>query len=159
MHFFEGIGNQRYSKHFLKRNKHETEAFRKLLTNDWRNRLFILYCRQIENPIAKFYPPQKNSRLKYQWSSLCTTKNTPSAQINEQTTQILSQLDLLDLNKSNPSKLTFFFWHPLKNHPAKHTRSYSSLTHFYNRSYGKQHGVISLFWTPINLWTYRWLNA
>ncbi len=109
MHFFEGIGDQRYSKRFLKRNKHETEAFRKLLTNDWRNRLFILYCRQMENPIAKFYPPQKNSRLKYQWSSQRTTKNTPSAQTNEQTTQILSQLDFLDLNKSNSSKLTFFF--------------------------------------------------
>ena len=109
MHFFEGIGNQRYSKRFLKRNKHETEAFRKLLTNDWRNRLFILYCRQMENPIAIFYPPQKNSRLKYQWLCQRTTKNTPSAQTNEQTTQILSQLDFLDLNKSNSSKLTFFF--------------------------------------------------
>ena len=63
----------------------------------------------MENPIAKFYPPQKNSRLKYQWSSQRTTKNTPSAQTNEQTTQILSQLDFLDLNKSNSSKLTFFF--------------------------------------------------
>jgi len=56
MHFFEGIGNQRYSKRFLKRNKSEIEAFWNLLTNDWRNRLFILYCRQMENPIAIFYP-------------------------------------------------------------------------------------------------------